>query len=850
MHDILLILNRCGLRHWRYAWRQQLMLLAILALGTAVHVAMRLANRSALAGFERFTEGITHQPDWTVQSPAGCLQEAWLREMRAALGNRPVTLLPVIEATVVPDMSGEAANSVGSRPTWRLLGMDLIALQNLRATFALRQGPGEADERAGFASEAMAAQQSWIAGSKLKIVVNDEVVSLTLGGTLPILPDAPTMPDNLILTDLPEAQRLLHRQGQIDRVEVLAAGGPAFPHLHDDAARILNDCAKNRWYLSDHEDRHALAGSMTEAFRLNLTVLSLLALLVGGYLMFQALDGVVIRRREEIAVLRALGVTACSVQGAFLVEAALLGLIAGVLGVLLGWAGAQGAVLGVARTMTAIYGASSATYATLSAGEAGLGVALCVTASLIAAWWPARVAARTPAAQVLSRHPAPWQGGKVWRAGWLGLLLCALAVALAQIGPVRLASSRLPLAAYAAALCWLLGAGLAAGGLLRFFPIDGSAAARVAFSHIRLPSVRHRFAVAALTSAMAMTCGMAIMIASFDHTMRSWITRSMKADIYVSSAGAQSASSTHLISASTVESIRSQPGVQELAVLQHAPVSLPDGMLHVLGGDMEFNQRLDLQAWVQEPLRDWWREQEPAALINESLGERLQKQRGDMLDLPTPAGTKRVRIAGVFADYGNERGSALLPGTQFRDWFHTDNAWRVAIMLKPGADPEAARTALQRRHPGLNVFTQKHLRSEALRIFRQTFAVTYALEAVGVIVAVAGLGLALASLMLDRRHDLTTLRAIGFTRRDVAGTCAWEGFGLALAGVVAGMFSGLWLGWLLIERVNKQSFGWTLSFDFPALQITALAGAVLGVGVIVAALVGRSSSWLQVEREE
>ena len=104
--------------------------------------------------------------------------------------------------------------------------------------------------------------------------------------------------------------------------------------------------------------------------------------------------------------------------------------------------------------------------------------------------------------------------------------------------------------------------------------------------------------------------------------------------------------------------------------------------------------------------------------------------------------------------------------------------------------------------------------------------------------------------MLDRRHDLTTLRAIGFTRRDVQLACAWEGFGLALAGVAAGSLSGLWLGWLLIARVNKQSFGWTLSFAYPALQTAALGAAVLAVGMIVAALVGRWSSGLRVEREE
>ena len=850
MRDVLLILRRCALRHWRYAWKQQLMLLAILALGTAVHVAMRLANRSALAGFEHFAQGITSEADWTLQAAAGPMREDWLREMRTALDGMPVTLLPLIEATVVPDPNGAQDAGIGSRPTWRLLGMDLIALQNLRAAFPAQVATPTLSSHSVFVSQTMAQKQAWQTGSLLRVVINDRIITLNVGGILPLIPDAPAPPDHLLLMDLPGCQELLGRQGEIDKVEVLARDGPAFPKLREESEKALHGAAKDRWQIQGHEDRHAMAGSMTAAFRLNLNVLSLLALLVGGYLMFQALDGVVIRRREEIAVLRSLGVQERSIKIAFIVEAAMLGLVAGILGVLLGWAGAQGAVLGVARTMTALYGASSATYASLGLEESLTGVAICISTSVIAAWWPARDAARTPVAQVLGRHSAPWQGGTIWRAEWAGLALCLIACGLAQIGPLRLNGLRLPLAAYGAALCWLLGSGLAASGILRCLGTSNNPARRVAFSQLRMPSIRHRFAAAALTSAIAMTCGMAVMIGSFDETMRGWIVRSMKADIYVSSAGAQSASSTSTISAATATGIRAMPEILEVAVLQHVAASLPDGEIHVMGCDMAFDQRLDLHAWAQPPERDWWKSKLPAALINESLGERLQMHRGDTVGVPTPSGTVQARIAGVFADYGNERGTILLPQERFHDWYHSDSAWRLAIMLKPGVDAESVRAGLQRDNPGLSVFTQAHLRSEALRIFQQTFAVTYALEAVGVVVAVAGLGLALASLMLDRKQDLAALRAIGFTSRNVTHACAWEGLGLALAGVMAGILSGVWLGWLLIERVNKQSFGWTLSFHFPGGQIAIMAAGVISAGVMVSAVVGRWSARLTVDREE
>ncbi len=849
MDDTGIILRQCALRHWRLAWRQQGLLLLILALGTAVHVAMRLANTAAMEGFGKFTETLTRDTDWTLRAPAGSLHEEWLREMRQALDPLPVTLLPVVEATIVPATTFKQA-TIGSLPTWRLVGMDLVALQNLRSSVSLPASLENTQDGDVFAGERMAKVHGWKPGDVIEVVINDDVVPLRLGSLMPTLPDLPAPPDNLLLMDLPAAQKHLQRGAEMDRVEVVAPSGGTFPSLREDTRALLEGIAAGRWQVLGGEDRRALAEGMTAAFRLNLTILSLLALLVGGYLMFQALDGVVIRRREEIAILRSLGMTAGTIRRAFLLEAALLGLLAGLVGVVLGWLGAQTAVKGVAATMTALYGASSASSTTLAAGEWVVGVALSIATSLIAAWLPASHAAAVPPAQALGRHAVVWQGTSPWRAEFSGLVLAAAAVLLAQLPPWQSGSMRIPLGAYLAALTWLLGASLLAGAFLRLFRVPAGSVGTVAFSHLRRPSLRHRFAVAALTSAVAMTTGMAIMIASFDHTMRSWIQRSMRADIYVSSAGAQSASSTHQIRSGTVQTIAAMSQVSEAASVHYAVVQLPGGPSSILGSDMEFAEKHDLHAWLQPPPSGWWRSEEQLGVINESLATRLGCTVGDTLQVPTPHGLRQVRVVGMYADYGNERGSLLVPAGRFHEWFGHRDAWRVALMLKPGVDAETFRAKLQQDYPGLSVFTQSHLRSEALRIFRQTFAVTYALEAVGVVVAVAGLGLALAGLMLDRRSDLTTLRAMGFTKRDLARACALEGFGLGIAGVTTGALSGLWLGWLLIARVNKQAFGWTLSFSFPWVQILVLCLAVVLAGTLVAAFVGRWSSTLKSEQEE
>lgn len=849
MSTTRLILERCALRHWRISWRQQLALMLILALGSGVYLAMRLANRAALGGFEQFTSGITRQADFTITGTTGSLSESWLREMRETLAESPVHLLPVVEETVMPFVEGRQME-IGSGVTWKLLGTDFVNLLNLRG-----------DAPAGLTGDVRAAEGVFVSeklhkkvGDELRVVLNERVITLKVGGVVLEQPGVPTLPETMLLMDLPAAQQVMQRTGKVDRVEVLVTRGDAFPDLRNKVGEVLRGAAKDRWQVSGAEDRRVLAGTMTEAFRLNLTILSLLALFVGGYLIFQALDGVVIRRREEIGVLKSLGVTDKEIQQAFLIEALLLGIVGGLLGLLVGWLGAQAAVGGVSKTVNALYGASSVQGAPLHPGEAALSLGIALVTSLIAAWWPAREAAHTPPVHMLGRKAATFGGGGWWRAEWLGWALMAAALVLAQIGPWRLSGgTRVPLAAYAAALSWLLGTGLVAAALLKPMCHIGLRSSgvtlRLGISHLRQPTVRHRFAVAALASAVAMTAGMAIMVASFDSTMRGWIERTMTADLYVSSAGAQSASSTHQIGPETVQRLRAIPEAAEVAVLSAQKIMLREAPTMVLGVDGPHTLKHEVYSWVQRPTpREWWKtEGTTPALMNESFAERFNVKLGDELDLP---GGHRVRFVGIQADYGNERGSVTISQEVFRQWFEGEMAWRVALMLKPGTDADAVAKSISMANPGLSVFTNAHLRREALRIFRQTFSVTYALEVIGVFVAVAGLGLALASLLLERRADLSTLRSLGMTGRQISTASAWEGAGVAAAGAVMGVLSGGWLGWLLIFRVNKQCFGWTLSLSVPTAQMIGLLVAVVGVGALVAAMVGKWAAKMKWEEQE
>jgi putative ABC transport system permease protein len=896
------MLRRISWRHWRGAPGQSILLVLILALGVAAFISIRLANRAAVASFEGFTDVLSSPSDWVIEAPAGSLPESILGEIRAALGPRPVAMAPIVETTAVlastaaGDSGAEGADgssgaqraganagggggpagpALSGGATWTLLGVDLIGIANLASprgeglAFFGTSAPLPGSRRGeDFWASFRAGASVWVppalAGRpSLALVIDDQVVTLAVAGEIPVAAGGPAPPERLLVMDLPSLQVLAHKPGRLDRVEFVVAPGPERATRASELGAFLTDLGRRgeRWTVRSPGARRETAETMTEAFRLNLTILSLIALLVGLYLIFQGLDGAVVRRRGEIAILRSLGVDESAVRNAWLVESAALGLLGGALGLGLGWAGAQAAVQAVGRTVNTLYFATAVSSASLHAGEAGMALALGTLAGVAAGWWPAREASRTPPAQILLRSGAPEPGAALWRTPAIGWVLVAAGLGLTRVPALHLAGGvRFPLGGYAAALAWILGGGMLCACALpalgrpwrRWFA--NPAASRVAAGHLLRPSGRHRLAAAALLCAVGMCAGMAILVASFERTVTGWVARSLTADLYLSSAGAVNASAEGRIGAETIRSLAAQPGVAEADSLAAYPVDLgPGAPAFLTGTDLARARAHADLPWAEAPVDDAIfdaNRNASLALVSESFSERFGRHRGDLLVVPTATGPQRLRVAGVFADYGNERGSVLVDSRGLSRWMADGSAVHVSLFLQPGVDPDAVRVRLQRLYPGLRIFTNRTLRQEILRVFRQTFSITYALEVIGVVVAVAGLALAMTSLLLDRREELTTLRALGFSRSDLALAASFEGLAVALWGTAGGVGLSLGLGWLLIHVINKQSFGWTLQMALPWPGLAALAAGVAFTGWAASYAVGLWGSELSADREE
>ncbi len=864
-----LLWSRFIWRHWCREPALTLMLVGILALGVAVFLAVRLANKAAVTGFGMFTESVSGESDFLLRPKAGLLDGAILREVRSLSGRAPLGIFPVLES------SGVFADEVEGG-LLRFVGTDLVALRNAANFVAggekgkgisFSQEEGQASplgvSRVIYAGEAFAKAHAVKAGDEITVIVNDTPAVLTLGGILPSDPNRAEVPENLVLMDLPALQALAGREDRLSRLELRIPPGATAERVRQEmATRFAAFATERGLILETPGERKSSVTQMSSAFRLNLTILSGLALLVGVYLIMQAMEAAVVKRRGEIAILRSLGVTPGQIRRAWLVEGFILGLVGSVVGVVLGRVLAVGMVAAIGKTVNTIYYETTSSAVTLESGELLFSLVFGVVASVLAGLVPARDAAMTPPAQAM-RQGTQGGGLTLLRRWPPGLIFLVAGFACAMLPPLRLEGGTVvPLGGYLAAMMLVFAASILIGVLFRpvaaLLGAERDAAMRCyAASQLRRPEGRHRLTAAGLAVAIGMSAAMGILVASFETTLTSWIRQLLKADLYVAAAGASSVTNENSLSAATWQRILELPGVAGADKLQRYTISLEGKDVYLGGADYNDDAERFLQLiWIDPPdekgpraLSGEGRTKAPA-WVSESFSRRFGYGKGDTLELPVESAVQEVEITGVYAEYGNEAGTILV-GREFTSrWFKDDRTSQMAIYTEAGADAEAVLETISAEFPGVMARTNEKLRTESIRIFHQTFAVTYALEAIAVIIAVAGLGLALAGLLLERRNELATLRALGATRRSIALASMWEGIGLALVGLAGGYVLSFVLGWVLIHVINPQSFGWTLSYRVPWLSFAALALVTLATAALVSWAVGYRNANLRSDREE
>ena len=835
---LLLSFSWQELRH--HPWRNAAAVVAVM-LGVALALSVHLINASALSEFSQAVRSVNGQPDLELRAAQGRFDES----LYARLAGHPDVAVasPVLElSTYARPLQGE-----GERVSLRVLGVD--ALQLARIAPALLPRPASADDRFAFFAPATvflnAAAQDNLHGEQLLLQSGLQMLPVRVAGSVA----AGGGP--LAVMDLGAAQDLFGRGGELTRVDLQLRTGV------DRAKFVRRLQGAADWpaqvSLSEPGDTAQRVSQLSRAYRVNLTVLALVALFTGAFLVFSVLSLSVAKRAQQFALLGVLGLSSRARLQLVLWESLLLGLVGSAGGVALGTALAALALNLLGGDLGGGYFAGIAPSLQWSPAAALIYGGLGVVAAVVGGWWPARSAQQLAPAQSLKGLGASVGGGGHPR---LSLLLLASAGLLALLPPV----AGIALGAYVSVALLLVGGISALPGLIgllysRLSPLVAQRALpMLAVERARRVRESAGVAVSGVVASLSLAVALTIMVASFRHSVTDWLDVVLPADLYVRTASNTTAGDTAYFSPAFVQGVAALPGVARAGSLRVTQLLLKPGQPAVALIARELQTPARALPLVGEALSV-----PPGAIgiyVSEPMLELYQAKPGDFFaplsQAFVTADSPQFFVAGVWRDYARQFGAIAIDQRDFVRLTGDRRVNDLALWLSPGANEDAVQTAIRQLADAasnqgtgtdlIELASAGQIRAHSLRIFDRSFAVTYWLQAVAIAIGLFGVAANFSAQVLARRKEFGLLAHLGLTRRQILTVVAGEGAAWTVMGSIAGLGLGLAVSVVLVHVVNPQSFHWTMDLQVPWLRLLALCVAVVLAGTLTAWLAGRAAA--------
>ncbi len=804
-----------------------------IAFGVAAVLGMTLSASTALSSFTAAIEFLRGQATHTLARPAGPLEESIL----TSLMQDPAVqyFSPVIDRRLHLQNGRKV----------RLLGIDPFLDRAIRPALA----------RAPFRD-----RMPDTGGPDLSFLLNDKAVLVEAGlaadlgiaagghintakGTLEVLGTfANPSGEPLIVMDIAHAQELFNLYGLLDRTDLILSDEPGFRNRWQKGYRIQ----------SAPEHRETLRG-MLGAFRINLEAMSLIALFVALFLIYNTAMFAVVSRRKDAGILLSLGATRSEVLKAFLAEITLLGAAGGLVGGGLGYL--------LSRFLTALIGGTISNlyfflrpsppawsfWILLAGGLLGCG------ASVLGSIFPLRELASTDPVETLRGRTASRQSGPPTLTAGGGLSALLLSAAVLLFWPRQIYT------AFAGVFGILLGLSLLTGMIIHAttpamqFLLSrlGGLPGKIAALSIRRNLDRTAVAVAAFMVALSMSIGLASMVGSFRQSVIWWMESQLRGNIYISTGGEME------VPADLYRQIEAIPGVAAVDAYRKVQLLFRGKTVYIAAINAAILQQRAPFQWLSGGREHWEGVRKGAIIVSESFSRNFGVHETDFISLAGISGPVNLRVEGVFYDYSTEHGLIMMDRSTYLDLFHDPVIDSLGIFLDPGglSRPQEILAALRDKAVplGLPVFTREQFYSNILAVFDNTFAVTRSMRLMAIIIAFFGIAGALLTIFIERRRDFGIFRALGFSTPQVIAMTIIEALGMGLYSFIMSIGTGTLLAWLLIKVINLRSFNWTVFFYFQwepyaAAALTTLA-ASLGAALYPCWKVLRTYPQMQIREE-
>ena len=826
-------------------------------LGVAATIAVQTANVDVLRSFEDSVLAVAGPVTLEVSAGEAGMDERLIASVRGIAG--------VDSAKPVGELGVRVA---GRSQSFLILGLDLLDELNsmqgrLPATLEALWRPGEGDEMDGLLApsglllgQGLASELGVGPKALLNLEAGGREVSVAVTGVMGRRAEGPSAWDRLAVMDIAAFQRTFGLSGRLDRIDVVTQPSSSVEQVAEAITRILPPAVTVRRPIQ----RSQQVESMVGAFQLNLSVLSMVGLLIGMFLIYNTVSFTVAQRRREVGILRAIGMSEPMVVGLFLAEAGVFGVAGGVLG------GSLGLVLGnvlvglVGRTIQDLYVPMADAPRTFGfpPGSVRLlteAIVIGSGVSILGALGPSLDAGRTMVVAALA--PGEYDVAQRVRAASLGvvgggLLLFALGCALA--GPV----GGVPVFGYLATFCLLAGLSCLVPILMQWVcrtrelgaasasPSLGGAIRHIAREQTTRGIGRNAVTVSAFLVGVAIMVGVMVMIRSFRDTVEMWIDQTVMADFIVAPAGwphvVRGGSSSQALPGSWRTRLAGATHVSAVDAYRDVRIELEGRPIALVSRDLALHAARSRYLFLEGDSAAILTRAAAGegAILSEVVANHLHVIRGSQLSISTPVGEKSLPVLGVFYDYATDGGKIVIDRSLYQHWWNDDGVTVFPVYIDPGVDLEQARAALletladgSRGSLLPTVLSNGELRREILRIFDRTFTLTYVLEAIAIIIAMLGIINTLVTSVVERRRELATLQALGSSRGQITALILWEAGYLGLLGTAMGLVGGLALAWILIRVINRQSFGWTIQVSW-ALGLMAEVAVLALVASLLA----------------
>ncbi len=823
------------LSEWKTHLKQAAVTIIAITLGVALGYAIQLINKAALNEFSAAAKSLSGQSDLQVRGTQATFSELIYPVL--AQHNDVDLASPVLELDVtVPGITDKRKNA-----NLKILGLDIFRAAIISPD--LISIPAENRQLDTLADDAIflsPAAMEWLSvkqGDFLQLHVGTQTVKLRIAGGL-----VRTRAGQRIgVMDIGAAQWRFHHIGKLSRVDLKLRQGVN----HKTFKTILTQDLGKQFHVIEDADQDTRVANMSRAYRVNLNMLALVALFTGAFLVFSTQALSVVRRRNQFALLRALGLTRMQLLGQILLEGILFGIIGSLLGLALGYV--------IADTVLGIWG-----------GDLGGGFfpgvqprvhfdIFMATIFFILGLSVTLLGSAAPAWEAAKAHPAlAFKSGNEEAAlmklvnPWPALACLVFGGLLTQLPPIF----DLPVFGYLAVMLLLIGgiALMPRFSVLIFSAISFVVTRRTSYTVLtlalsRLANTPNQAAVAlgGILVSFSLVVAMAIMVTSFRESVDDWLKHILPADLYVRTAAnadvrGLTPDEIKLLSAtsgiSRANFFRSSKLMLDPARPSITLIARPIDMTDP-SNTLPMTDEVIMPILLPKDLIPIWVSEAMVDLYGYTLGKQVK--------LTIGASPSSFVVAGVWRDYGRQFGAIQMRLTDYRTLTNDQKVNDVALWLQSGVETTQVITSLKNLPFGnaLQFSKPSQIRALSLNIFDRSFVVTYLLEAIAIIIGLMGVAASFSAQTLARVKEFGMLRHIGVTRRQILSILTVEGSLLTGLGIVLGFTLGWCISLILVFIVNPQSFHWTMQLSLPWKGLIAVAMVLLISATLTALISGR-----------